>query len=117
MSDPATSDSATPDSAVPGSAVPLWVLSLAGALVLVVLVGFLMRNGDAGSSPAEPVDPVDTIDTVDVMGTVEPVDVVDTDDEVEVCDTTEYEGCPARWEYLWADEADPADGPATVDSD
>lgn len=104
---------------------PLWVLSLAGALALVILVGFLMRDGDAGTSPAEPVDPVDPLDTVDVpvdpldtvdvMDTVEPVDVVDTDDEV--CATTEYEGCPARWEYLWADETDPSDGPASADSD
>lgn len=32
--------------------------------------------------------------------TVEP----DPEPAVEVCDATEYEGCPARWEYLWAED-------------
>lgn len=38
------------------------------------------------------------------LSATEPNEVIGVDAEVEVCDTTEYEGCPQRWDYLFADE-------------
>jgi len=40
------------------------------------------------------------------LSTSDPNDVIgaETEAEVEVCDATEYEGCPQRWAYLFAED-------------
>lgn len=57
---------------------------LGAAVVGLALIGIgVVAVVEGSRSSAPPADPIDA---------------------VEVCDATEYEGCPARWEYLWADE-------------
>lgn len=75
------------DQPPPRSTVRRFAAALAGACFLAIGAAVIAMTGAATSDPSE------------VIG-------ADAETDIEVCDATEYEGCPARWEYLWADAED-----------
>ena len=71
----------------PRSVVRRVAAALVGACLVAIGAAVVAMSGASTSDPSE------------VIG-------ADAETETEVCDATEYEGCPARWEYLWADAED-----------